>query len=407
MVMLHSFASLCPRPDFSVITVNHGIREQAQSDCDFVKSYCDRLNVRCKVVSVNVPQYAKEHKLSEETAARILRYRALDEAECDFVCLAHQVSDNAETVLMHILRGSGARGASGIRRQNGRYLRPILDMTRDEIERYAAEHDVPYVSDATNYDVKYSRNFVRNRVMPLLKTLNPEVEQSLVRFAENVSADSDYLDSLADVSTVEFCETCARVPVALLKQPKPVAFRVVGKVFNALGCYKDIEKKHVNAVLELANGAGGRRICLPFGLAAINDYDCVTITREDVEPPEYFEIPFVIGKTRTPAGLIEVSKDYRANALKFDLSKLPDDAVFRLRREGDVFTKFGGGSKPLKKYLIDKKIPQRHRESLTLVASGKEIFIICGVEISDKIKVDEQSDVYYVSITKRGDYEIQ
>lgn len=400
MTMLHMFASLSPRPNFFVVTINHNIRKEAQSDCDFVQSYCKQLKVECHTVFVDVPRYASERKLSEETAARILRYEALDNADCDYVCLAHHMDDNAETVLMHILRGAGARGAAGIRKQNGKYLRPLLDMSREEIEQYASQHNVPYVHDSTNDETKYTRNFIRRKVLPLLRELNPNAEQNIVRFAENIAEDSDYLDSLADTLEAECFAGCASIPTSLLKMPKPLAYRVLNKVFNALGIYKDIEKTHIEAIIDLASGVGGRQVNLPFGFIAVNDYDVITIQPAAEFAPVEFEIPFAIGATTTPMGVVEVSKTFMENALRIDVTKLPPDAVFRLKRQGDVFTKFGGGSKTLKKYLIDKKISQRFRNGLILVASGNEVYVICGLEISDKVKVDDNSDTYYIAVRK-------
>lgn len=398
MTMLHMFASLFPRPDFYAVTVNHNIRSNAQADCDFVKGYCDSLNVECITVSVDVPKYAAEYKLSEETAARILRYKAFDGLQCDFVCLAHHLDDNAETVLMHILRGSGAQGATGIRRQNGKYLRPLLDMTRKQIERYAELNNVPFAHDYTNDDDKYTRNYIRQNVMPLLKRLNPNAEKNIVRFADNIAEDCDYLDSLADISQVEFGFVFARIPVSLLRLPKPLAYRIISKTFWSLGVRKDIEKTHVDAIIDLAQGVGGRQVCLPFGFVAVSDYDCVTIEQACQQENYDFEIPFKCGFTETPLGVVEVSKNAACGALMFDLDKMPSNAVFRLKRQGDNFTKFGGGSKSLKKYLIDKKIPQRLRQNLLLVAADNDVCIICGVEISDKIKVEDKSNSYYIKL---------
>lgn len=406
MVMLHMFASLSPRPDFSVVTVNHNIRAEAHRDCDFVENYCNALNVVCRKVFVDVPLYAEEHNLSTETAARILRYGVLDCQDCDYVCLAHHAGDNAETVLMHILRGSGAQGATGIRPSNGKYLRPLLDMSKEQIEQYARLNKVPYVNDVTNDETKYTRNFIRHNVLPLLKRLNPNAEQNIARFAENIAEDCGFLESLADISQVEFGAGYARIPKELFNLPKPVMYRTVIKVFNRLNVYKDIEKAHINALLDLANGVGGRRINLPFGFVATNDYDFVTIERSQNIPSADFEIPFAEGKAVTPLGIVEISKTQKDGALMFDYDKIPKGAVLRLKREGDVFTKFGGGSKSLKKYLIDKKIPQRLRSGLVLVASGNEIYIICGVEISNKVKVDGTSNAYYISLIKEGGNEI-
>ena len=398
MVMLHKFATLSPRPDLFVVAVNHGIREAAASDCKFVADYCKKLGVDCRIVTVDVPSYCKQHKLSVETGARILRYQALDSIDADFICLAHNANDNAETVLMHILRGSGAKGAAGIKRSNGRYLRPIIDLTREQIEQYARDNGVPFVQDSTNDDVQYTRNFIRHKVLPLLTQLNASAQQNILRFAANVSQDDEYLDTLADVSTVQFDANSARVPKKLLLQPAPITYRVLNKVFNNLGVFYDIEKAHFDALIALADNFGGKRVNLPFNLVAINDYDYVTICLNESNANQTEEIPFKLGRTETPLGVVEVSEQPLPDSLRFDVNKIPGTAVFRTRKQGDSFTKFGGGTKSLKDYLIDRKIPQRLRDKLLLVACGSEVLLICGVEISDKVKVEQGAKTYYIKL---------
>lgn len=398
MVMLHLFASLKPRPNFFVVTVNHNMRENAQHDCDFVASYCKTLKVTCKTFSVDVPTYCEVMKVSDETGARTLRYGVFNSLDCDFVCLAHNANDNAETVLMHVCRGSGAHGAEGIRKQNGNLLRPILDMTRSEIESYAQKNNVPCVIDSTNSDIKYARNYIRHEVLPRLANVNENVVVNINRFAQNMADDNAYLDSLADISTVVFTQKRAEVPVKLLKQPKPIAFRVLRKVFERLGFWYNIEKLHFDALVELASADGGKKLSLPFDLEAVNDYDKITIRQKRETAIHTFAIPFAVGTTDTPVGTLVVSKQKTDNALKIDVAKLPADAVIRTRKTGDVFKKFGGGTKPLGRYLIDKKIPSRRRDELLLVASGNNVYVICGVEISDTVKTDEGSDVYYVTV---------
>lgn len=400
MVMLHKFATLLPRPNFFVVTVNHGIRDEAAADCQFVANCCKKLSVECRIFNVDAPAYSKEHKVSLETAARILRYGILDGLDCDFVCLAHHADDNAETVLMHVLRGSGAKGAAGIREQNGKYLRPLLEMTRAEIEEYARRFNVPHVYDSTNDETQYTRNFIRWKVMPLLTELNPAAKRNVLRFASNVRQDDEYLDELADVSSVVFEQNRAKIPKRLLTQPTPIAYRVINKVFARLGVFYDVEKPHYDAIVALATNVGGKSVDLPFGFVATNDYDCVTVEKRACKPAESFEIPFKIGRTETPLGVVEVSDKPIEGALRFDVDKLPQNCVFRARRQGDTFTKFGGGTKSLKKYLIDKKIPERHRDGLLLLACDSEIYVVCGVEIADSVKVDDGAAAYYVKVEK-------
>ena len=405
MVMLHRFATIFECSNLFVVTVNHGIREQAAADCRFVADYCKELGVECRVVNVDVPAYCAEHKVSIETGARILRYQVFDSLDCDSVCLAHNADDNAETVLLHILRGSGAKGASGISQTNGKYFRPMLQWTREQIVQYATEHNVPHVDDHTNEDVKYARNFIRHKVMPLLEEVNPSAKQNILRFAATIQADDGYLDVLADASAVQYGQDRAKIPVDLLVCPNPIAYRVLFKVFQRLDVFCDIEKTHYDAILHLLSAGSGKSVNLPHGLVATNDYDYVTIWRNVENAAENgdkneqnFEIPFAVGKIETPLGVVEVSNEPIQDSLRFDVDKLPQNCVFRTKRQGDVFTKFGGGTKPLRKYLIDKKIPQRQRDSLLLLAHGSEILVICGVEIADTVKVDDGCASHYIRL---------
>lgn len=345
MVMLHIFANLSPRPDFFVVTINHNIRKEGADDCLFVEKRCAELGVECRSFSVDVLAYCKENKVSEETGARILRYRVLDGLPCDCVCLAHHANDNAETVLMHILRGSGLEGARGIRRVGGKYMRPLLDMTRKEIEDYVLRHNVEYVRDSTNDETKYTRNFIRQKVMPLLEELNPSAQSNILRFAESVSQDDDYLNSLADISQVTFGQDFAKIPKQLLTAPKPIASRVLKKTFARLGVYKDVEKKHIEGICALALSNGGKSVDLPFDFVAVNDYDCVTIEQKTAKEQPFWEIPFGVGDIVTPCGVVKVSQTPLQDGLRVDLNKIPQNAVFRPKKQGDSFCKFGGGRK--------------------------------------------------------------
>lgn len=399
MVMLHMFAALNPRPNFFVVTVNHNLRKEASDDCKFVADYCHKLGVECKTFNVDVPSYCQAMKVSEETGARTLRLGVLNSLDVDWVCTAHHADDNAETVLMHLIRGSGANGVEGIRRENGKFLRPMLRLSRADIEAYAQENGVPHVYDATNSMTKYTRNFLRNKVIPLLEELNEKVQSNITRFAENIGEDNAYLESLADLSGVRFLGESAEIPLYLLLQPKPIAYRVLRKVFSRLNVWCDIEKNHFDAIIELADNFGGKRLSLPFGLSAVNDYDKITILKGGESIEHTFETPFATGVTQTPVGKVAVVMEDIEDSLQIDINKIPPKAVFRTRRQGDTFCKFGsGGTKPLNRYLIDKKIPSRKRSELLLLANGSDVLVICDVEISDTVKTDADSTTYNVKM---------
>lgn len=398
MVMLHKFATLLPRPNFFVVTVNHHIREDAQSDCDFVANYCRQLGVDCVVLHADVPAFAKEKGISVETAARQLRYQLLDEQDCHYVCLAHHNDDNAETIIMHLLRGAGARGARGISRQNGKYIRPLLSLSRVQIEQYATDNNVPFVVDQTNNQDEYARNYLRRNVMPQLRQINACAQQNIVRFANRIAMDDDYLESLADISCVQFGDNCAQVPTELLNQHPSIAYRVIGKVVRKLGIFCDIEETHLKSIVALAQNNGGKKLLLPFDLVAVNDYNRITFFIDKPVNRQQFCVPFSVGNTSTPAGTLVVTD--KPQGQMFSLDAIPSDAVVRLAEPGDVFTKFGGGTKPLNRYLIDKKIPQRLRNSLVVVASGSNVLIIVGVEISNSLKVTDITKAHYISLHK-------
>ena len=396
MAMLHAFAHHLPRPNFYVVTINHNIRPEGASDCQFVENYCKQLGIECYVFDIDVPTHARENKLSLETSARVLRYQIFDKLNCDYVCTAHHARDHAETVLMHIIRGSGLVGAQGIREYNGKYFRPMLNVTKEHINNYLQQNNVPFVVDQTNADDKYLRNYIRNKVLPLLLDVCPSVEQNIARFAQNVASDQQFLDSLADVSSVKFAKEQAQIPLELLKQPQPIAYRVLKKVFEQLGVHHDIESKHYQAICGLATKAGGKQINLPFDYVAINDYNCVTLCKAQPTQAQTWEIPFAVGIVETPLGKVEITQTHTPNTLHFDIASVPKTAVFRTRRTGDYFIKFGGGKKSLKEYLIDKKIPQRERDNLILIADKSNVLAIVGVEISGKIKAKKGSQVYYI-----------
>lgn len=401
MVMLDKLLKLKERfrLEIKVINVNHKIRMNGGEDSRFVADFCKKQGVPCEVFEVDVPAYAARKKLSLETAAREMRYAVLNAAakSVEYVCLAHHMNDNAETVLMNILRGSGARGAAGIQPVSNRFFRPLLDETREEIDAYAFENDIPFVYDETNGQIKYTRNFVRHEIMPLLNRVNPDSVRAIVSFADSIKADDELLNSLADTDRIAFSRDRAEIPCELLAAPAPLAVRRVYKCFNRLGVFKDIEKKHVGKLIELAkSNCGEKELTLPFGFKATKTYDTLVISKMSAEcggeDLSGLEIPFRTGKiefgSRTVTILPVSGEQVERNALLFDAGKLPDGVILRTRREGDFFTKFGGGTKKLKDFLIDKKIPRAKRDELILGVKDSEVFFIAGLEISDKIKLD-------------------
>jgi len=384
-------------PDkIKVVTVNHHLRKSAEKDVKFVKNFCDSKSVPCVIADIYPKHFAEENGLSIETAARILRYDALSIlSEGKPICLAHNKNDQAETVLMHIARGSGNKGAVGMN-EKGKFLRPMLGLTRGEIEKIAETEKIPYITDETNSDNRYMRNYVRNKILPLFKALNPNSVNNISRFSKLSEADEDYftnaVNEIYPKLDIKIDGGKASIGQDVFTLHPALKNRVLIRVFNELGYDKDIEQIHLNELDNLYRNTSGKKLSLPFDLIAVKSYNVINIF-----PSAYLqktenicEIPFCEGKSVISGTKIEIG-DKPNGGLYFDADKMPPDAVIRFRKDGDVFCKFGGGTKKLKEYFIDKKIPLLTRDKIPLIASGNEIMLIFNIEISDKIKTDSQT----------------
>lgn len=391
------------------INVDHGIRgETSERDSLFVKNLCEKNGIPLFFRKVNCPEYSAANGLSAEEGARALRYKVFNEAIdcgfCDKVATAHHAGDRAETVLFNLFRGTSPLGIVGINDStpDGRIIRPILGAGREQIDAYVKEHKLDYVDDETNFQTDYTRNFIRLEVLPLIKRRFPEAEKSILRFADTASDDEIYLRSLAGKSLTERNGEVS-FPADL---PKPVFMRSATIAMKKLGIKKDYEKIHLESAYSLRNAENGKSVTLPKGVIAVKDYGKITFYKK--EETRDFEMPFSLGTFdfQGKAYRFEIIGDCNVkradNRLIADFMKIPQGAVLRTRRQGDTFEKFGGGTKKLKEYFIDKKIPERERDKILLLAKDEKVFIICGIEISDAIKVDKNTkNVLQCSICDR------
>ena len=185
----------------SAVHIQHGLRgEESSRDEVFCRKLCAGWDVPLTVIPVDVQGYAAEHSLSVETAARECRYAAFETLSCDYIATAHTASDQLETVLFRLARGTGLHGLCGIPARRDRYIRPLLNVTRAEIEAALAENRIHYVTDSTNLSDDYSRNRIRHHIVPELLRLNPGAEQNAVRMTDSLREDDALLDQLADTA---------------------------------------------------------------------------------------------------------------------------------------------------------------------------------------------------------------
>lgn len=412
MSLLHMLKEESGEYGFSLCAVHceHGIRgESSLADSRFVAETCRAWRLPLYSFAADCPAEAKEKKISLETAAREFRYRCfeqlLDEGKADFIATAHHLGDEAETVLFRLCRGSSLSGAGGIEERRDRYLRPLLGMTKEELLGYAAANAIPFREDESNRDTSFTRNKLRLEILPALEKTVPGASRNLARFARIAAEDDELLyelsESLIEKSTPE---TAGDTGYRLRFSSKPSLLRrACLTIMKALGIDRDYTFFHLDRVYALQREQTGTRIDLPGGIEARRVYEKIVFyRREDISFPSASAVrsfatgTFEMGRYEiTVAEVAESPRESAAGSfgktLLFDKDKLPQDAAFRFKQSGDSFEKFGGGRKPLKKYLIDKKIPTAERAELPVLAAKSEIYAVCGVEIADSVKITEST----------------
>ena len=411
--LLHYINSVKEELDIEVvcININHSIRETSDRDSRFVVDFCRENGIRCHKFVIDSYNIARTRHLTLEQAAREGRYEIfrvlIKKGLVDKIALGHHIGDQAETVLMHILRGAGLSGASGMAMSSeGIFIRPMLNISRQTINEYIIENDLNYVEDETNEDSNYTRNFIRNEILPKLEEKFPNCQENIANFGNICRKDDEYIDSQVtlDAVIVDKEHRIVRLPRNYFIYAEPIVNRMIRRAFNSIDIYADIEAKHIEMIKALAKmGENGSKVSLPNKIFAVCEYDYITIYKK-VPKVSTQAWAFKSGRIKIDGlGTLIVrrtqDKSINENSLKIDASKLPKGVIWRFRNDGDIFEKFGGGTKKLKSYLVNKKVPARLRDNIPLLAGDNEIYVIAGVEISDKVKIDENTkNVYEITL---------
>ena len=370
--------------------------EESMRDECFTETYARKLGLPFVKVDFNTRDYAAEHHLSVEMAARELRYAWFEEMRCvhdaQAIAVAHHRDDNVETVLMNLIRGSGIRGMSGIRPKNGFVIRPLLPVTRQEILQWLAERQLEYVTDSTNLSAAYTRNFIRLRVLPLLETINPSVRTAINRTAEHLAeTESLFAYVMADARKRVF-EAENRLSIKALMQypsPKTVLFELL-KAFH-------FTPSSVDEIFLSLNKESGK-LFFSSSHRLVKDRDCLLLSPLAAAGEK--EVYFLTGEEGCWSGPIDLafSRIVRTEELHiqkdkdiayFDLDKLKFPLVLRHWQQGDWFVPFGmQGRKKLSDYFSDKKFSRLEKERVWLLCSGDEVIWIVGERSDNRFRVE-------------------
>ncbi|MCL2884442.1 MAG: tRNA lysidine(34) synthetase TilS [Oscillospiraceae bacterium] len=391
VALLHWLCANCERLGVTLVAlhVNHGLRgDEAARDEAFVRRLCEEWGVPLRVYAADVRAYAEDHKMGLEEAGRAVRYAFFEEQAALHdrakIATAHTRSDSTETVLMHLIRGCGLNGLSGIPPVRGNVIRPLIDCTREDVEAYLARHSVAYMTDSTNAHTIFVRNRLRREVLPVLRELNPQLDAAVARLSAHAARDSAYLEELAREADGEirgqawgrtaadvkppvnepgerektsasnpvktFMPSCANLPATPLAAWPP-AIRV-----RLLRC----------RARQQSSSQGGQ------------------LTISPVPAPKVLEIaemPF--------AQYEKIYKKLVNNVLDHD--KLQGYLRRRTRRPGDAFRPVGRGTKTLKKLFNEAHIPLNERADVPVFEDGGGIVFVCGFGCDERVKITKDT----------------
>ena len=392
----------------TILHLNHGIRgKEAARDQRFVQELSERYSLPYLDQEVDVPAYRKEHSLSLQEAARELRYlffeQAMDTHNLDKVAIGQTADDQAETVLMRLIRGGGARGLKGIPPKRDRYIRPLIEVWREELLQYVRHRGLSFVQDSSNLKKDYLRNRIRHELLPALSEYNPSIKERLLHVAEVLGEDASYLEGLADEIAKGIVmkdeEVSLSIP-SLLSLPAALQARVLQHAFARLAARGTLEYPHITGVMALIQGEGGaKRAALPKGYWAKRSYDTLVLGKQEESPAGMAgEIELTIpGKTRLEGLAMELEAALAKGRAKpkadadtafLDFQRLTLPLRCRTFQPGDSFIPLGMESpKKLKNLFIDLKIPQAERSRIPLVISGDAICWVAGWRIDERFKI--------------------
>ncbi len=396
------------------VHLNHKIREDAGADAEYVRELCKEFGVTLHVFEEDVALLAKQSGIGTEEAGRIARYRAFEQVLSEYggngkIAVAHHKGDLAETVLFHLFRGSGITGLTGMAPVRSNIIRPLLDVTREEIEQYLLEKGRKWCIDSTNQENTYTRNKLRNVLLPYAeKEICPQAGMHVANAAKELTQIKELLDGMtaeALKETVVFERDDEAVVLAepFLQKHEVIRKQLILRVLEYLTpARRDIGSVHVNDVLSLFEKENGKQIHLPYRLVATKVYDRVVIKRQQEETGEW-SIPVTVpGKVSCESGeVLEFSVFEYDNSSEiprkrytkwFDYDKITNCLELRNRRTGDYLViSADGKKKSVKEYFIEEKIPRQERDKQILLADGSHILWVVGMRISEDVKVTEQT----------------
>ena len=387
----------------------HLRQEESLRDEAFARSFAAQFAIPFEKIDFDTNEYASRYKVSVEMAARDLRYEWFEKLrskyQAETIAVAHHKDDSIETVLLNLVRGTGIRGLTGIKPKSGHVVRPLLCVNKEEILRYISDNGLEYVTDSSNLQDQYTRNKIRLQVLPLLKTINPSVEDAIQRTAENLFQTEQVYTATIEQEKEQVMthhQGIATVDIEkILQSPSPEAL-----IYKILTAY-DFNNTVIEEVQQALDAQSGKMFYSPTH-RLVKDRKDLIITPIKTSSSEVLYQGVI---TPATASLIEPvhmeischenTPDFQFRQSKqiayFDKDKLQFPLSLRKWQKQDAFVPFGmKGKQKISKYFKDHKFSQVQKENTWLLCSGNDIIWIVGERADDRFRVDADSRVVYM-----------
>ena len=389
--------------NITAVHVNHSIRETAGRDEAFSKELCEKLGISFVSYTIDCPKIAEEHKLSLEEAGRNERYRLFEETgrksygEGGFkIAVAHHMDDLAETLLFNLSRGSGINGLSSIKVKNGCIVRPLLCLTRKEIEEYLSENGISHIEDETNSDDDYARNRIRHNIIPELNEIAPGAVKNMGRTASQLGEIEDYLTIKTDELWDKYAEKSEEgilIKEGMIKEHPAIVKRAIHRaLIEVAGRARDISSVQIEAVYDLLLAKTGHKRDLIYNMEAVRDYAGVMISLKTELSDEEKEA--ILSNLTFEIKDRDFSQNIPTDLYTkwFDYDKIRNCPNVRFRQNSDYLTiNDRDEKKSLSDYMINEKIPAKKRDSIPLLTDGDHVMWVVGYRISNAYKVSDDT----------------
>ena len=403
--LLHFLFSIKQKFNLSiyVIHINHKIRGyESEEDSKFVENFCKNLNIPFKIISHNIKIKAKKWKMGEEETGRKIRYEEFQKISQELgktkIAVAHNMNDQAETLIMNICRGSGLKGISGILPVRENIIRPLIECDRKKIEKYCEENNILYRTDSTNNIDIYTRNKIRLKIIPLLKEVNKNSIENIARTSSLIYEEEEYLQNISEKEykkcIIKKDENCIIIDNDYLKSLNIVIIRRILRIAlkNLKKDINNIYYKNIENIIDLLNKGTGKKINLPLDIICEIEYKNLKIYKSNIKKSEEYKYILIPEKKiyikeinrYILLSLKENKKIFNSTNVctkVFEYDKIKSDIFIRSRKIGD-YIKLKNGRKKLKDIFIDCKIPIEMRNTFPILSTDEKIISIIGLRDS-------------------------